>query len=94
MHNTIHLDSVIAISQDQVSYELGGEAAILDVKSGSYHGLDSLGARIWDLIQKPKAVREVLEVLLEDYEVETDRCENDLLWKLQSAVLGLQSNEI
>jgi hypothetical protein len=70
---------VVATAKEQLSCDLAGEAAILDIKSGTYYGLNALGARIWNLIQKPKAVKEVLQVLLEEYEVETERCEGDLL---------------
>jgi hypothetical protein len=79
MQDKIKLDSVIAATKDQVSCDLGGEAAILDIKSGIYYGLDSIGARIWNLIENPKSVKEVLDVLLQEYEVEAKRCERDLL---------------
>ncbi len=81
--NAISKSSVIAVVKDQVSCDLAGEAAILDLKSGQYYGLNPVGARIWNLIQEPKSVTEVLHTLLEEYDVESESCERDLL-----AVLG------
>lgn len=75
----ITMDSVVRASQDQVSCDMAGEAAILDLKSGQYYGLNPIGARIWNIIQEPKSVREVLGVLLNEYDVDAARCENDLL---------------
>jgi hypothetical protein len=75
----ISLDSIVAISLDQVSCELGGEAVILNVKKGAYYGLDEVGATIWSLIAEPVAVSKILETLLERYEVERGRCRDDLL---------------
>ncbi len=49
-----------------------------------YHGLDEVRARVWDLIQKPKSAKEVRDALLEEYEVEPNQCERDLLALLQS----------
>jgi len=66
-------------AKDQVSSDLGGEVAILDLKAGVYYGLDAVGARIWSLIQKPRTVNEIRDILLEEYEVEPERCERDLL---------------
>ena len=36
-------DSTVVVSQDQVSCELGGEAAILNLKAGVYYGLERGG---------------------------------------------------
>ena len=69
--------------KDQVWCELAGEAVILNLKSGIYYGLSPVGARVWSLIQEPKTVNSVLSILLEEYEVEPERCESDLLTILQ-----------
>ncbi len=79
MGKTISLDSTIAASTDQISCLLGAEAAILNLKSGVYFGLDGVGATVWDLIAEPKLVNEILETLLERYEVDRELCQNDLL---------------
>jgi hypothetical protein len=42
-----------------------------------------VGARIWSLIQEPRTVNEIRNILLEEYEVEPERCERDLLVLLQ-----------
>jgi hypothetical protein len=76
-------DSTVVAAKDQVSSDLGGEVAILDLKAGVYYGLDAVGARIWSLIQEPRTVNEILNILLEEYEVEPERCERDLLVLLQ-----------
>jgi hypothetical protein len=76
-------DSTVVAAKDQVSSDLGGEVAILDLKAGVYYGLDAVGARIWSLIQEPRTVNEIRNILLEEYEVEPERCERDLLVLLQ-----------
>ena len=74
---------MVVVSQDQVSCELGGEAAILNLKAGVYYGLNEVGARIWKLIQEPKRVSEIRDTILEEYEVEPDQCEVDVIVLLQ-----------
>jgi len=71
--------STVVAPKDQVSSDLGGEVAILDLKAGVYYGLDAVGARIWSLIQEPRTVNEIRDILLEEYDVEPERCERDLL---------------
>jgi hypothetical protein len=53
----ISVDSTVMTAKDQVSSDLGDEVAILDLKGGTYYGLDAVGARIWNLIQKPRTVK-------------------------------------
>jgi hypothetical protein len=72
-------DSTVVAAKDQVSSDLGGEVAILDLKAGVYYGLDAVGARIWSLIEEPRTVNEIRDILLEEYDVEPERCERDLL---------------
>ncbi|HJY86496.1 MAG TPA: PqqD family peptide modification chaperone [Candidatus Acidoferrales bacterium] len=75
--------SIIRVAKDQISCNLVGEAAILNIKSGVYYGLDSVGARVWELVQQPRSVNEVRETLLKEYDVEPQRCETDLLALLE-----------
>src|SRR5881409_1384530 len=76
--------SIVVAIRDQVSADLAGEAAILNLKSGVYYGLDAVGARIWQLIQEPRTVASIRTVLLSEYEVDPDRCERDLLLLLHA----------
>jgi hypothetical protein len=71
--------STVVVTAEQISSDLGGEAVILNLKSGVYHGLNEMGARIWNMIQQPKVVKEVKQMLLEEYEVEPEVCIGDLL---------------
>ena len=51
--------SIVVASSSQVSCDLAGEAAILNLADGVYYGLDPVGASIWNMIQQPKSVREI-----------------------------------
>src|SRR5215204_1866478 len=83
MKSTVSESSIVVAAEDQVSSDLGGEVAILDLKAGVYYGLDEVGARIWSLIQEPRTVNEIRDILLEEYEVDPESCERDLLALLQ-----------
>jgi len=78
-HPPISLDSTVVRSSEQASADLGDEAAILNLKNGVYYGLDTVSARIWDLIQEPRTLRAVRDTLLDEYDVDADRCKRDLI---------------
>jgi hypothetical protein len=76
---TIKTDSTIIAVKDQVSSVLGEEAVILSLDNSVYYGLDPVGARIWTLLKGERTVKELIEILLGEYEVEPERLEPDLL---------------
>jgi hypothetical protein len=96
MKQSLSKNSIIAAAKEQVSCDLAGEAAILDLKSGQYYGLNSIGARIWSLIQEPHSISEVLHTLLEEYDVDASQCEQDLFALVQklsaSGLIEVQDN--
>jgi hypothetical protein len=79
MDAPLSIGSIVTASPDQVSCPLGEESAILNVRSTVYYGLNPVGARIWSLLQQPKSVQEVRDALVDEYEVEIENCERDLL---------------
>lgn len=79
MGKAASMGSTVVAAQDQVYSEIGGEVAILDLRGGTYYGLDAVGARVWDLVQEPRGIGEVRDALLAEYEVDAERCERDLL---------------
>jgi hypothetical protein len=90
MKNTFSASSVVVAVPDQVSCDLAGEAAVLSLKSGTYYGLNPVGARIWSLLQQSRTVGEIRDAILAEYEVEPRRCEEDLFTLLdQLAAEGL-----
>jgi hypothetical protein len=79
MSPTISDRSVVVAAKDQVSCDLAGEAAILNIKNGVYYGLDTVGARIWNLVQEPRAVAEIQNAITNEYDVEPELCAHDLV---------------
>jgi Coenzyme PQQ synthesis protein D (PqqD) len=71
--------SIVVASSEQVSADLAGEAAVLNLGDGVYYGLDTVATRIWYLITEPTRVEDIAAALLREYDVDPDRCERELL---------------
>ncbi|MEO0970579.1 MAG: PqqD family peptide modification chaperone [Cyanobacteria bacterium J06639_18] len=82
-NSLINDSAIISAAKEQISSDLGGEAIILNLKSGVYHGLNEVAAKIWNIIQNPKSVNDVRTILLEEYEVDFQQCDRDLKELLQ-----------
>ena len=83
-------ETLISASEEQVSSSVADEEVILNLKNGSYYGLDPIGAHIWQLIQEPITVEALIGQLLEAYDVDRERCTQDVMALLQD----LQENEL
>jgi hypothetical protein len=70
--------SRIVLSKEQLSCDLAGEAAIVNLKNGVYYGLDPVGARIWNLIREPMTFAELCASLSREYDVDGPMLESDL----------------
>jgi hypothetical protein len=71
--------SSIVVSPDQLSSKLEDEVIILNMADSAYYGLDPIGTYIWEIIQEPHSIAEILELLLAEYDVSAELCEKTLL---------------
>ncbi len=88
--SAISENSIVVSVKNQISSDLGDEAVILNMNTGIYHGLNEVGAFVWNLIEQPQVVKDIQQKLLQEYEIEASVCTNDLLAllnELQSAGL-------
>lgn len=90
MKTNLNKNSVLIASQEQVSADLSsdgnGSVVILNLKDGVYYELKEVGTHVWNLIQQPHSVQFILDKLLEEYEVDAERCEADLLALVENLV--------
>jgi hypothetical protein len=75
----IMMDSTVVVAKEQMSCGLDDEAVILSLKKGVYYSLNPCGNRIWSLMQKPITVGKIRDALLEEYDIDKETCEEDLL---------------
>jgi hypothetical protein len=73
------LDAAISFMPDVVFKDIRGEGVILNMSTGIYFGLDETSTRIWQLIAAHQSLRRVFEHMLEEFDVEPKRLEQDLL---------------
>ena len=58
-----------------VSAMLGAdEIALLSASRGKYYGLNSPATRIWELLESPKSMDELIATLMAEYEVDAEEC--------------------
>lgn len=69
----------VNIPPQVMARQVGEETVILNLEGGIYYGLDPVGARMWQLMGEGRALAEICEVMLAEYEVERGVLEKDIL---------------
>jgi hypothetical protein len=57
-----------------IQSQIGDEIVMLDVDSGFYFGLNSVGSIIWSYLKEPISHQELIEKLTAKYEVDKGTC--------------------
>lgn len=79
-------NSRLSIPAHVMARTVGNETVILDLESGTYFGLDPVGARVWQLIENGHSISGICDVMLNEYEVSREVLEHDVLALAQELV--------
>ncbi len=70
--------ATVVLSSEQLSTAVDDEEVILDTEAGIYYGLNPVGAHVWELINDPVTVNEVVAAVSEQYDISREQCEADV----------------
>jgi hypothetical protein len=76
---TVALNDEVRRNPEALSAAIDGEVVALDVARGVCYGLDSIGARIWEILEFPVSVQAICTMLCAEYDVELETCRKDVL---------------
>jgi hypothetical protein len=82
----IHDNAIIKRQSDLVFSKIDDEIIMMSIKNGEYYGLDNIGSRIWEIIEKPVTLKEVVEMLKNEFEVTDEQCRSDVIGFLSALI--------
>ena len=76
----ITLDTLLSRNSDILHAPVGTEEAVMmSVEAGRYYGLNAVARRVWELLETPKTIAQLCRQLCEEFEVDPQTCETDVL---------------
>ena len=78
MSGRVPLDATVVATDRQLSTTLADEVIILGLDDSMYYGLSGTGARIWELLQTPRTIDDLVTTIAGEFEVDRGRLEADL----------------
>ena len=73
------LSDKVTIPAQVMARTVGAETVILDLASGTYFGLDPIGACIWQLMGEGKTLMEICDAMQATHDVSRADIERDVL---------------
>lgn len=68
-----------AVHPSVLCRQLSGETVLLNLESGIYYGLDSVGTRVWQLLLQGQTISEICGTMIDEYDVAPDVLRDDVL---------------
>jgi len=66
--------------------ELDNNQVMMHLDKGKYFGLNPVAKRIWDIIEEPKSFEDICSVLLAEFNVTPEQCNEEVKSFLEKAV--------
>lgn len=79
-HDNLMIDAKILIARNPAFLftETEGEYVLMSIETGKYYLIEHTASRIWELLEKPASVSELVQTLNEEYEVNIDQCQTEV----------------
>lgn len=78
-NHTLSSESIVSRNRDLVTSDIDGEVVMMSIEKGNYYGMDLIGSRIWELIEQPVMVSDLIGTLIDEFEVTREICEKDVV---------------
>ena len=78
MAKSISASSKVKVKTDVVTRQVQGEEVMLDLKSGTYFGLNEVATRTWSLLNEKKNLGQAAQIIAEEYDVSQNKAEGDI----------------
>jgi len=73
------LETIIQRNNEILTSDLDGEKVMISIQLGEYFGLGKTGSFIWDQLEKPIKIDDLIQLIIEKYLIEKEKCWNDIL---------------
>jgi len=84
MSQTLKLDSIVQRDTDVLAAEADQDLVMVSIANGAYYGVSDVAREIWEAIEHPKKVSDLINDLTASYNVDRALCEEQTLSFLKS----------
>lgn len=82
------LNAKVVQNKDIDASDIDGDKVMMNLERGMYFSLNSVGSKIWDIIENPTTIDEIVKTLLNEYDITEEKCKEAVV----SFLKGLEVN--
>jgi hypothetical protein len=75
----MNLQSQVVRKPDPLSSQVDEDLVIFSAENGMYYGTEEVGKRIWSLIETQTTVKSLCDTLMQEFEVDRETCEREVV---------------
>ena len=75
---TLSDSALVVVAHDVLANEFGAEHVLLNLKNGTYYGVEDTGGEIWKMLQKPVPFGTLCSAVADAFDVDAETCRQDL----------------
>ena len=81
---SLKVDCFVQREPDIISAEAGRDLVMVSITNGQYYGVSEVARQIWEAIEKPRKISDLVDDLVAAYNVDRFECEEQTLAFLES----------
>ncbi|MFQ3544397.1 lasso peptide biosynthesis PqqD family chaperone [Halobacillus rhizosphaerae] len=78
MSENLLADQTVRQKEGMIVSDMGGERVMLSIEDGKYFNLGELGGEIWDLLAEPTPPENLINTLVDSYDIDRPTCEKEV----------------
>jgi len=79
-------DTMLQRKPGMLFNEIDGEVVMLSIENSEYYGMDKVGSRIWQLLENPMLFKELVNKLMDEYDIAEEQCYQDTIEFLEKMI--------
>jgi len=80
---TLTKNTLVERNPEIVHTDMDGEVVMMSIEQGAYYGVDSIGSRIWNMLEEQTSIGDLCSRLCQLYDVGAEQCQQDVIHFLE-----------
>jgi hypothetical protein len=76
---TLNPDTILARNSDIICSKVHNKMVMMNIEENTYFGLDMTGAIIWEMLKTPASIAQLIDELVNKFEISKNQCEQDCM---------------
>ncbi len=78
MTATADTEKLYVRNPELIATDMDGDTVMMNIEHGEYYGISGVGSRVWELLEKPVTIEEIVTIICREFDVSQVTCKADM----------------